>query len=348
MQTYDVIVIGGGQAGLTAGYHLQRANLKFLILEGGEEPTGSWKQYYDSLKLFSPTRYSSLPGMAFPGNPNRYPTRDEVVDYLRGYARHFQLPIQTGSRVECVEHDKTAFRITTRQGAFSARHIIVATGAFNHPHIPHFEGHADYAGEILHSSQYRAPDPFKAQRILIIGAGNSAVQIAVELANIASVTLTSRHPIQFSPQRILGRDVHFWLRISGFDTFKRSFEWWSPKTISAPSVPDMGVYRKAFQTGNPLYRPMFKRFTQNGVQWQDGAESPVDTVIFATGFRPNTTFLAPLNALDEDGNALHQGGISTATPRLYYVGISGQRSFASATLRGVGEDAAYVVRHITR
>lgn len=349
METYDALVIGGGQSGLAAGYHLQRAGLRFLILEASEETTGSWKRYYDSLKLFSPARYSSLPGMRFPGNPERYPTRDEVVDYLRAYTERFRLPIRTQSWVERIERQGANFIVHIKgQGTLTARSIIAATGAFSRPHLPRFEGQDRYQGKILHSSSYQNPLAFQDQRVLVIGAGNSAVQIAVDLAKTAQVTLTSRDPVHFRQQRIWGRDVHFWIRITGIDTWKRAFPSWNPGEIKKAEVLDVGVYQAALASGNPTYHALFEQFTETGVQWEAGQAGEFDTVIFATGFRPNFPYLAALGALDEHGNALHTGGVSTTVPGLYYVGISGQRSHASATLRGSGADAAYVIRDLRR
>ena len=347
---YDAVVIGGGQAGFAAGYHLRQAGLRFVILEAEADAAGSWPRYYDSLKLFSPARYSSLPGMAFPGNPERYPTRDEVADYLRAYAKQFALPVVTNQRVARVERRGGTFEVITVQGSiFRTRGVIAASGAFNRPNLPTLEGQTRYTGRILHSSAYTHPKPFMGQRVLIVGAGNSAVQIAAELAETAQVTLTSRTPIRFVRQRILGRDVHFWFRISGFDRWQRRFPRWNPAEIKPVEVLDSGRYRAAFDSGNPAYRPMFSRFTPEGVVWQDRSEQRFDAVIFATGFRPNFPYLEPLgDALDEHGNARHQGGVSTQVAGLYYVGISGQRSFSSATLRGVGADAAFVVRDLAR
>jgi putative flavoprotein involved in K+ transport len=350
MQEYDAVVIGGGQSGLVAGYHLRQAGLRFVILEAGADTAGSWPQYYDSLKLFSPARYSSLPGMPFPGDPDRYPTRDEVIAYLRAYAKRFDLPVLTHQRVECVARRGEGFLVRTTQGAtFSTHGVIAASGAFNRPNIPVLEGQAAYKGTILHSSAYMTPEPFAGQRVLIVGAGNSAVQIGVELAQTAQVTLASRSPIRFIRQRILGRDVHFWFGISGFDRWQRRFRRWNPTEIKPVEVLDSGRYRAAFDTGNPATRPMFSRFTPVGVAWDDGVEEAFDAVIFATGFRPNFPYLAGLeDALDEYGNARHTGGISASVAGLYYVGISGQRSFASATLRGVGSDAGHVVNDLLR
>jgi putative flavoprotein involved in K+ transport len=350
MRGYDAVVIGGGQSGLVAGYHLQQAGLRFVILEAGAETAGSWPQYYDSLKLFSPARYSSLPGIAFPGDPDRYPTRDEVADYLRAYAKRFDLPVFTNQRVASVARRGDAFEVVTAQGgAFRTRGVIAASGAFNRPNMPVLEGQAEYRGEILHSSAYTHPAPFNGQRILIVGAGNSAVQIGVELAQTSEVTLTSRAPLRFMRQRILGRDVHFWFGISGFDRWRRRFPRWNPAEIKPVEVLDSGRYQAAFDSGNPAYRPMFSAFRPDGVMWSDGSAEAFDAVIFATGFRPNFPYLDTLgDALDQHGNARHEGGVSTSVRGLYYVGISGQRSFASATLRGVGDDAAFVVRDLVR
>lgn len=349
METYDAIVIGGGQSGLAAGYHLQRAGLRFLILEASDEATGSWKRYYDSLKLFSPAHYSSLPGMRFPGQPEHYPTRDEVVDYLRAYADRFRLPIRTQTIVEGIERQGAHFFVHSKgRGTLQTRSIIAATGAFSRPHLPTFAGQDRYQGTILHSSSYQNPGAFRGQRVLVIGAGNSAVQIAVDLAATAKVTLTSRDPVKFRQQRIWGRDVHFWIRITGIDTWKRAFPGWNPGELRKAEVLDTGVYQAALASGNPAYRTLFTRFTENGVQWDDGQDEGFDSVIFATGFRPNFPYLEALGALDEHGNALHTGGISTTVPGLYYVGISGQRSHASATLRGSGADSAYVIRDLHR
>lgn len=349
MDTYDVIVIGGGQAGLATGYHLQRQGLRFVILEASAEAVGSWPRYYDSLKLFSPARYSSMPGLPFPGDPERYPARDEVVAYLRTYAQHFNLPVATNARVETVERQGSTFTVTTADGTIrQAQSVIAATGAFHRPFIPSLEGQERYTGQILHSSSYVTPQPFIGKRVLVVGAGNSAVQIATELARSTDVTLTSRDPVKFRRQRFLGRDVHFWLRITGIDTFNKQFSGWNPLPKSGNGVLDTGVYEAALKRGKPAYHPLFRRFTEQSVVWSDGTESVVDAIIFATGFRPNFPYLQGLGVLDEYGNAQHKGGISTAMSGLYFVGISGQRSIASATIRGVGDDAAHVIQHLKK
>jgi putative flavoprotein involved in K+ transport len=336
---YDAIVIGAGQAGLATGYHLQQAGLRFLILEAGNEPGGSWPCFYDSLLLNSPARYSSLPGLPFPGDPERYPRRDEAVAYLRRYAAHFKLPVMTGVRVTRVERFGQRFRLTTNRGRYESQTIVAATGFFGRPNLPDMSGQAEFRGQILHAADYRRPEPFQGQRVVVVGGGNAAVQIGVELTKVAKVTLVTRHSVRFLPQRLLGQDIHFWLRLSGLD----HTQWLGD--LSNP-VYDKGSYRAAIAAGKPDHRPMFQRFSADGVVWGDGRHESVDTVIFATGYRPHLPYLAELGALDQAGRVLQQNGMSMTVPGLYYVGLPRQRSVASATLRGVGPDAKIVVNHL--
>jgi putative flavoprotein involved in K+ transport len=343
---FDTMVIGAGQAGLAAGYHLRRAGLDFVLLEGEAQPGGSWPHYYDSLTLFSPAGRSSLPGMPFPGDRDHYPARVEVTIYLRQYAAHFQLPIIAGARVVRVEQEVEGFRVITQQGAsYTGRSVIAATGAFHRPHAPQLPGQDSFQGQMLHSAAYRNPRLFQNQRIVVVGAGNSAIQIGVELAHVADVTLATRQPIRFRPQQLLGRDIHHWARLLGLDRLPLG-PWLGSRV--GQGVLDTGVYQAAVAARQPERRTMFMRFTPRGVVWADGVEEPIDAVLFATGYRPNLDYLSALGALDDDGQALHRRGISTTAPRLGYVGLHNQWIYASATLRGVGPDAAYVVRTIHR
>lgn len=339
---YDTIIIGGGQAGLAAGYYLQKSGLRFLILEAGDEPVGSWPRYYDSLTLNSAARYSALPGLPFPGHPEGYPTRDEVVAYLRHYAANFKLPIITGAPVSSVERRGQCFRVLTpTKGCYLARTVVAATGFFGQPHLPELPGWSHYRGQVLHTADYRRPEPFRGQRVVIVGGANGAVHIGVELAQVARVTLATRQAIRYLPQRLLGRDIHFWLRLSGLD----DRQWLGQRSML---VYDDGTARQAIAVGQPDHRPLFKSLTEEGVIWSDGCREKVDTVIFATGYRPHLPYLAGLGALDETGRVLHNQGRSTTVPGLYYVGLYRQRSVASTTLRGAGADARVVIDHLRR
>ncbi|HEX7308482.1 flavin-containing monooxygenase, partial [Lentzea sp.] len=205
MNNHDAIVIGAGQSGLATAHALITRGLRPLVLEAGDDPVGSWPHYYNSLTLFSPARYSALPGLQFPGDPERYPHRDEVVAYLRSYAEHLDADIRTGHRVTEVLHSN-GYRVSTAGGTtFTAPLVIAATGGFGSPHRPALPGLGDFPGTVLHAAQYRTYEPFQGQRVIVVGAGNSAVQIAAELAEHAHVTLATRKPVKFSAQRPFGR-----------------------------------------------------------------------------------------------------------------------------------------------
>ncbi len=341
MTVYDALVIGAGQAGLAAGYYLQQAGATFQILEAGEDPGGSWPLFYDSLRLNTPARYSALPGLPFPGRPDRYPARDEVVDYLRAYRLAFGLPVRTRMRVRQIEHRGGLFRVRAGERPLLAHTVVAATGFFGNPHRPRIEGQERYRGRVLHEAEYRRPEPFRGQRVVIVGGGNGAVQIGVELAGLARVTLATRSPLRLMPQRLLGLDIHTWLRATGLD---RS-QWLGQRTSPAYATP---AERAALAAGSPDRRPMFARFSEDGVVWADGTHERVDAVLFATGYRPSLAYLAGLGALAEDGTALQRDGASTSVPGLYFVGLPRQRTAASATLRGVGPDARVVVRQLQR
>ncbi|WP_205315654.1 flavin-containing monooxygenase [Nonomuraea lactucae] len=342
----DIIVIGGGQSGLAAARNLLDVGLTPLLLEATDQATGSWSRYYDSLTLFSPARYSSLPGMAFPGDPDRYSHRDEVVAYLARYARELSrlgAEIRTGARVVAVESSEEGFTVRLTEGTvLTAPGVIAASGSFDNPHLPLLPGQADFTGQILHTAAYTSPQPYAGKRVIVVGAGNSAVQIAYELAKIATVTLASREPVRFLEQRPLGKDVHFWFNVTGFDRLPA-------RLVSSPPtspVLDAGIYRQALRDGRLERRPMFTHFDGEAVVWPHGVREPIDVVLLATGYRPNLTYLDGLGALDDNGYPRHDRGLSTTHPGLGFLGLEWQRNPASNTLRGVGRDARYLVRKL--
>jgi putative flavoprotein involved in K+ transport len=344
MTLHDAVVIGGGQSGLAAATALLQRGLRPTILEAGDRAVGSWPHYYDSLTLFSPARHSALPGAAFPGDPQRYPTRDDVVDYLATYANSLDADIRTGTRVDTVTAINHGYAVHTTNGErFDTRIVIAATGGFGRPHRPTLPGLDRFAGTVLHAANYRNPKPFIGQRVIVVGAGNSAVQIAVELADHANVTLATRRPVRFVPQRPLGRDVHDWSTRTGIDTAT-----WPRRILATQSMPvlDTGSYRAALKAGRPERQPLWTNINDQVVTWPDGTNEPVDTILLATGYRPDVAYLQGLNALDESGIPLHRGGISTSNAGLGYVGLEYQRSLSSATIRGVHRDAAFVVAEV--
>ncbi|GAB3453330.1 flavin-containing monooxygenase [Actinophytocola sediminis] len=335
----DAVVIGAGQSGLAAAHALRAAGRSPVVLEGGQEPVGSWPSYYESLRLFSPARYSSLPGMPFPGDPDRYPHRDEVVDYLRRYAKNLAVDLRTGHRVSAVRRDGDRFTVQVEDGTeLTAPIVIAASGAFGQPHRPALPGLDSFTGTVLHSADYREPGPFAGQRVIVVGAANTAVQVGYELATVATVTLATRKPVTFVPQRPLGRDVHFWSVATGFDHLPIGHLLRTPPHMP---VNDDGRYRRALADGRPDQRRVFTAIDGDTVTWPDGTREQVDTILLATGYRPGLSYL-------ESADRGQRKGISILHSGLGYVGLEWQRSFASATLRGVGRDARYVVRSLLR
>lgn len=215
----DVVVVGAGQSGLAAASTLLAHGISPVVLEAGPEPAGSWPHYYDSLALFSPARYSAMPGLDFPGDPDHYPHRDEVVAYLRRYAAGLAADIRANTPVTAVEAgDGAGFLVRTATGqAFHAHGLVAATGSFGNAYIPALPGQDHFTGRLLHVAGYRSPHQHAGERIVVVGAGNSAVQVAHELAQVATVTLATRRPVNFHPQHRGGYDLHHWLVTSGFD-----------------------------------------------------------------------------------------------------------------------------------
>jgi putative flavoprotein involved in K+ transport len=341
----DTIIIGAGQSGLAAARTLRQRGLTPVILEAGQEPTGSWANYYDSLTLFSPARYSALSGHEFPGDPDHYPSRDEVVTYLRRYADSLDVEIRTGMRVSAVEADGAGgFLVHPASGdTLQSKGVIAASGSFGNPYIPALPGQDSFTGQALHVADYRNPKHYAGQRIVVAGGGNSAVQVAYELAEVATVTIASRRPLQFFPQMIGGKDAHHWHTTTGFDTLPPH---WLASIATGTLVMDTGDYAASLADDRMDRRPMFTAFDGHQIVWADGTREHVDTVIYATGYLPHLDYLRPLGALDASGLPLHADGISTTHPGLAYVGLEFQRSFASNTLRGVHRDAEHIAAPI--
>ncbi|MFC8273981.1 flavin-containing monooxygenase [Streptomyces sp. NPDC057271] len=356
MKDPDLVIIGAGQSGLAAAALAPRHGFtRTLVLEAAEQPGGAWPLYYDSLTLFSPARYSALPGMRFPGDPDRYPTRDEVVDYLRAYAGRVPAEIRTSTTVSSVVPAAGAWTVRADDGVeWTAPAAIAATGDYGHPHMPAIPGSGEFGGDVLHAADYRGPGRFTALRIppgrgprarvLVVGGGNSAIQIAAELGAVADVTLATRRPVGWMAQRPFGRDLHWWLRRSGLDVapIRRLL------TRAPVSVLDDGTYRGALERHGVDRREMFSRFTTEGVVWADGTKEPVDAVVLATGYRPAFPYLECSGVLDAEGRPLHRGGVATTAPGLGFIGMEFQRSFSSKTLRGVGRDAGHILGRLRR
>jgi putative flavoprotein involved in K+ transport len=343
---YDVVVIGGGQSGLVTGYYLNQQAASYTILDANKQIGGSWQHYYDSLKLFSPAKWAEMPGLPFPGDPAHHPTRYEVIDYLREYARVHNLPVQSGTRVKHVERSNGEFIIHTSDNQQYAAHAVIsASGPFNTPYVPHLPGVEQFRGKTLHSFHYDRPEPYTDQHVVVVGSRDSAMQIAYELSGVARVSLAVRRELQFLPRRVLGLSLFWWLHETGYDELPLGL---FTQLEGSRKIIGKEPYQTALANGNPTPRLMFTHFTENGVVWGDGTEEAADTVLYATGFKPGLGYLQSLGALDGDGLPRHRAGVSERVPGLFYVGLFGQRSHASATLRGVDRDARYIVKRVSQ
>jgi putative flavoprotein involved in K+ transport len=343
--TDPLVIIGAGQSGLAAAREARLHGLQPLVLEARDRPTGSWPDYYDSLALFSPARFSAMPDAAFPGDPDHYPSRDEVAEYLADYAGRLDVEIRTGTMVDSV-HARAGggFGIRTSNGdEIDAAGLIAASGSFGNPYRPHLPGQDAFPGRILHATEFRSPKPHAGERVVVVGGGNSAIQIAFDVAEVARTTVASRKPLTFIPQRPGGRDIHYHLAATGFDDLP--FHWLAPR-LANNFVLDPGKYSEALASQHLDNRPIFTAFIDDKIVWPDGSREVVDTVIFATGYRPHLGYLRSLDSLAEGGAPKHVGGISTTHAGLAYLGLEFQRSFSSNTLRGVSRDAAHVMARL--
>lgn len=339
-------MVGGGQSGLAGARAARDAGLEPVVLEASNRVAGSWPQYYDSLTVFSPARYSGFPGAPFPGDPDRYPTRDEVVAYLESYAAGLGVDIRTGQRVESVQERGGGFEVRTASGeTLTADGVVVASGSFANPYVPLLPGMQGFTGQAMHVAKYRDPKVLADRRVVVVGGGNSGVQVGYELAEVAQVTLAVRAPVQFVPQVRGGRDMHFWLTTLRLDLLPPQA---LRQLIRGTPVFDTGIYQDALSTGRLDQRELFTAFDGDSVVWSDGSREPVDVVLFATGYRPAVGYLAGIGALDANGAPQHRKGVSLTHPGLAYLGLEFQRSFSSNTLRGVHRDAGFVAKVLAR
>jgi cation diffusion facilitator CzcD-associated flavoprotein CzcO len=332
---HDAIVVGGGQSGLAVGYYLRRAKVDFAILDAESRPGGAWLHAWESLRLFSPARWSSLPGRIMPGGDERYPTRDEVVAYLADYEARYDLPVRRPVRVSSIGRDDDALVLSSDAGAWRARAVVSATGTWSRPYVPSYPGCELFRGEQLHSADYRSPMWLADQRVLVVGGGNSGAQIVAELSLVADVTWVTLEPPRFLPDDLDGRAI-FEAATARF-LARREGGAIEPPTLG--DVVAVEAVRDARERGALASVRPFERFTATGVVWPDGRESPVDAVVWCTGFKPALGHLAPLGVVDERGRIALRGTRSLVEPRLWLVGYGEWTGHASATLVGVGRSA---------
>ncbi|MDK1342037.1 ArsO family NAD(P)H-dependent flavin-containing monooxygenase [Streptomyces sp. 378] len=341
----QVVIVGGGQSGLAAGYHLRRLGVDFVVLDAQSTPGGAWQHAWDSLRLFSPAAYSSLPGRPMPVQLGEtYPDARHVVGYLAEFERRYDLPVHRPVRVSGIHRDGRHLRIETDAGNWRARAVISATGTWWRPFLPAVPGRSDFRGRQLHTVGYSSPHDFAGQRVVVVGGGNSGAQIAADLAYDTELTWVTQRPPRFLPDDIDGRVL--------FDVAsarRRALDEGRTDHGGVASLGDIVAVppvREARDAGLLKASPMFDRLDRDGVVWADGTRAPADAVIWCTGFRPALSHLASLGLRGPRGRIATAGTRVVDEPRVHLLGYGDWTGPASATLIGVGRPARDAAREI--
>ncbi len=347
-ERFDTVVVGAGQAGLAVGYYLARQGRDFVVLDAGARVGDSWRERWDSLRLFTQARYDGLPGMPFPAPPDACPTKDEMADYLEAYASRFGIPVRPGVAVERLTREGEGYLLRARGRRVEAGHVVVATGGSRRPRVPPFASGLDPAIQQLHSNRYRNPGQLREGPVLVVGAGNSGAEIALELA--------ARHPTWLS-----GRDTGH-LPLSSTGCISGAVFWWLVHRVLTVDTPvGRWMRRRALTRGAPLIRLRAADLDAAGVRRvgrtigvrdgrpviEDGRVLNVANVVWCTGFAPDFRWI-DLPVFGEDGFPVHDRGAVRGAPGLYFVGLPFQYALSSATIGGIGRDAEYVAAAIAR
>ncbi|MGX5714797.1 flavin-containing monooxygenase [Arthrobacter sp. MAHUQ-56] len=346
---FDTVVIGGGQAGLAMGYHVSRLHRPFVILDENARTGDSWRSRWDSLRLFTPARYDALPGSRYPAPPWSYPSRDGFADYLSAYAAEFSLPVRHNTRVIRLGHNGTSFVIDTGTGQLEAGNVVVASGWDRKPKVPAFAHQLDHTIRQLPAADYKNPQDLQPGPVLVVGAGNSGADIALELAASRKTYLSGRHPgeIPWPIDAVAARP----LTLAVFFAFSHILNLKTP--VGRKARPQVLAH------SGPLIRVKDRDLVAAGVErvprtegtrdgmplLADGRTLDVANVIWCTGFRPALEWI-DLPVTGPDGEPQQERGVAKAQAGLYFLGAVFQQSLASSMVHGVGRDAAYIARHI--
>ena len=338
----DVAVVGGGQAGLAIGWHLAQQGRRFVVLEAGAELGHVWRDRWDTLKLFTPAQHDALPGMAFPAPADTYPTKDPVADYLRDYARAFELPVRLNARVTELRRPKDgSFELRTTSDIFRAHQVVVATGPFQVPFIPGAAKGLDVSVTQVHSAAYRNHRQLPDGPVLVVGGGNSGFQIAEELAASRQVNLSVAERAPMLPQRLAGKDLFWWLGRLGL--LRVTVDSRLGRRASRREF-IIGTNKRRLRKAGVRFRPRLADAQGRTVRFADGSALDVSTVVWATGYRSDYSWLSIPGVVD-NGRVVHQRGV-TDIPGLYFLGLSWQHTRGSALLGFVKDDAAYLADRI--
>jgi putative flavoprotein involved in K+ transport len=341
-QRFDVVVIGSGQAGLAMGYFLAQQGRRFVILDGADSIGAAWRTRWDSLLLFTPRRYSALAGLAFPGDPDGYPTRDEVIAYLDQYAAEFELPVELNSPVRSLAVEDGRFGVGLEHRRLAAYQVVVATGPFQTPYVP--DAAAQLAPEVIqmHSTGYRNPRDVPEGTVLVAGGGNTGYQIAQELSATHQVHLAVGSRQTPLPQRFLGRDLFWWLTKTGL--IKKTVDTRIGRRLQGRDTLIGSSPRELRRRYGVDPKPRAVGANGRTVSFADGSGLDVDAVIWATGYRSDYSWIqAPV--IGPDGRVQHRRGV-TDVSGLYFLGLSWQHTRGSALIGWVKDDAEFLAERI--
>lgn len=340
MEPYDVIVIGGGQSALATGYYLRRTDLRFIILDRSASPGGAWQHAWESLTLFSPALWCSLPGVIMPGGKDHYPGKEEAIAYLKAYEERYRLPVIRPVTVNSVSRENDLFVLNTTGDTYYAKAVVSATGSYHSPIIPDIAGRDIFKGSLIHSAEYQEPSAFTGKRVAVVGEGNSGAQILAELSKVTDTLWITRDTPEFLPDHIDGKYL-FDAATQLYEAKQRGEELQPPSLghiVMVPAVKEARA-RNVYQT----WLPPFDAFTSDGISWKDGRKEQVDAVIFCTGFKPSLSHLSPIF----NGHKITTKGTrALGMDGLWLVGYGSWTGFASATLIGVGRTAKRTVEEI--
>ena len=340
----EVLVIGAGQAGLAIGYFLKRQGRRFVIVEAADSVGAAWRSRWESLVLFTPRRYDSLPGLPFPGDPDGYPTRDEVLAYLESYAETFELPIELNTAVRSLSKNDGSFVLKIGRRTIEAEQVVVATGPFQAPRVPEFAEQLAPDVFQIHSTEYRSLSQIPDGTVLVVGGGNTGFQIAKELSSTHDLHLAVGSRQTPLPQSILGRDLFWWLTEVGL--LKKNVESRIGRRLRERETLIGSSPRELRRRYGVDLKPRAVQASGRTVTFADRSDLEVDAVVWATGYRADYTWIK-LPILDQRGEARHRRGV-TGVPGLYFLGLTWQHTRGSALLGWVKEDAEFIADQITR
>jgi putative flavoprotein involved in K+ transport len=339
---YEIAVVGAGQAAFAIGYFLARQGRRFVILERTGQIVPTWRERWDSLTLFSPRRFSALPGLPFPGDPEGYPTRDEVILYLERYAEMFELPVELNSEVNALERvDDGRFRVQMNGRMITVEQVVVATGPFQKPRVPKLAEKFAENVFLTHAVGYRRPDEVPEGMVLVVGGGNTGFQIAKELSATHKVVLSIGSRQTPLPQRLLGRDLFWWLTRLG--VMSKTVDSRLGRRLSTRETLIGSSPRELKRCGVEM-RPRLVDADGPNARFEDGSELDIDAVIWATGYRPDYSWIK-LPIFDENGRPRHRRGV-TDVPGLYFLGLTWQHTRGSALIGFVGDDAHFIAQRV--